>query len=253
MAPLIGVSTGFTEHGDYLGVAFSRPLEQLGAPSLIVPYLEDPGALIPHLDGLLLAGGRDLEPSLYGGQPHPTATSHSSLRDECELTLVRAAIDAGVPLLGICRGMQVINVALGGTLHPDHSELPPPADRHPGGDWDRWREVVSAHLAGRPGPEHPTHEVAIEPDSRLARIIGSALTVNSYHHQSLDRLGDGVAVAARAPDGVIEAIELRGASAQSIAVQWELQEEPDRRLFAAFVQAAAERASRLRTLARASG
>ncbi len=250
--PLIGISTGFTEHGDYLGIAFSRPLEELGAPSLVVPYLADPAALIPHLDGLLLAGGRDLEPSLYGGRAHHTATAHSTQRDASELALARAAIDAGLSLLGICRGMQVINVALGGTLHPDHSELPPPADEHPGGDWDRWSEVVRARLTGDPGPEHPGHDVATEPGSRPAEIVGPGLSVNSYHHQSIDRLGEGVAVAARAPDGVIEAIELPGAAAQSIAVQWELQEETDRRLFASFV-AVAERASRLRPLARASG
>lgn len=252
-APLIGVSTGFTEHGDYLGIAFSRPLEELGAPSLVVPYLADPSALIPYLDGLLLAGGRDLEPERYGGHPHPTATAHSALRDASELALARAALAHGVPLLGICRGMQVINVALGGTLHADHSELPAPADRHPGGDWDRWDDVVSARLAGRPGPGHPSHDVTTAPGTRLAEIVGPALHVNSYHHQSIDRLGDGVVAAARAPDGVVEAIEVPGAAAETIAVQWELQEEDDRRLLAAFVAAATERARSLRPVARVTG
>jgi len=146
-------------------------------------------------------------------------------------------------VLGICRGMQVINVALGGSLHPDHSVLPAPADRHRGGDWDIWEEVVKARLGKGPPVAHPSHEIVIAPDSRLAGALGAGATVNSYHHQSIATLGDGVVVAATAPDGVIEAIEVPAAAALCIGVQWEVQEEPSSPLLALFVEAAAERAA----------
>jgi putative glutamine amidotransferase len=239
--PLIGISCGFTDYGDYLGVAFSEPLERLGAIAVILPYSRRPTPLLARLDSVMLAGGRDIERGRFGASSHHTSTPHSPLRDDAELPLAREAIATGVPLIGICRGMQVINVALGGTLHPDHSVLEPPADRHPGGDWDTWDEVVRAHLEGTPMPEHPSHEIAIEPGTRLASVLGPIATVNSYHHQSIATLGDGVAVAAAAPDGVIEAIEVPAAPALCIGVQWELQEEPMSPLLELFVDASAER------------
>ena len=242
-APLIGISCGFTDYGDYLGVAFSAPIERLGGVPVILPYTERPMPLLARLDGLMLAGGRDIEPERFGGRRHPQATAHSPLRDEAELPLAEGAIAGAIPLLGICRGMQVINVALGGSLHPDHSVLPSPADRHRGGDWDLWEEVVKARLEGGPPPEHPLHEIVIAADSRLASALGGGATVNSYHHQSIATLGDGVVVAATATDGVIEAIEVPAASALCIGVQWELQEEPSSPLLALFVEAAAERAA----------
>lgn len=241
--PLIGVSCGFTDYGDYLGVAFSEPLERLGAVAVILPYTPRPSALLARLDGLMLAGGRDIEHARFGARRHPTSTAYSPLRDDAELPLAREAIAAGVPLLGVCRGMQVINVSLGGTLHPDHGVLEPPADRHPGGDWDKWEDVVKARLEGTPPPEHPSHPIYIEPGTRLASALGRSATVNSYHHQSIATLGDGVTVVADAPDGVIEAIEVPAAAALCIGVQWELQEEPASPVLAMFVEAAAERAA----------
>ena len=226
-APLIAVSTGFTDYGDYLGVVYSRPLARLGAAAVVVPYLETPAeraALLARVDALVLGVGRDLEPGRFGGAPHPTSTAHSPLRDAAELDLVRDALAAGVPVLGICRGMQVIDVALGGTLHADHSVLPAPGNGHPGGDWARWEEVVSAALRGAPAPEHPSHPIEIAPGSWLAAALGEAAVVNSYHHQSVATLGRGVRVTARAPDGVVEAIEVPGPSF-CLGVQWELQEE----------------------------
>ncbi|MGN6167278.1 MAG: gamma-glutamyl-gamma-aminobutyrate hydrolase family protein [Solirubrobacteraceae bacterium] len=242
-AALIGVSSGFTDYGDYLGVAFARPLERLGANVVTLPYAERPESLLPHLDGLLLAGGRDIEPARFGGVDHSTSTRHSPLRDQFELALAPAAISAGIPLLGICRGMQIVNVALGGTLELDHGLLPPPATAHPGGDWDRWREVVRATLGGWSKPEHPSHEVAIAPGSRLADALGDHAVVNSYHHQSLARLGRDLVVTARAPDGVVEAIELPRAASLCLAVQWEEQEHPGTPLFAMLVRAAHEHAA----------
>lgn len=241
-AALIGISAGFTDYGDYLGVAFSRPLEGRGAAAVLVPYSARPEELLARLDGLLLAGGRDIQPARFGGTPHPSATPYSPLRDQSELGLALAAISAGIPLLGICRGMQIINVALGGTLHLDHSLLPPPASRHPGGDWERWDEVVRARLGGWAPPPHPSHEIEVVPDSTLAGILGPRAVVNSYHHQSIAELGGGLVATARAPDGVVEAIELPGAASLCLGVQWEEQEQPDTPLLALLARAAQERA-----------
>lgn len=208
----------------------------------ILPYLDRAEEALARLDGLLLAVGRDLEPERFSGRPHPSSTLHSPLRDETELALARAAIPLAVPVLGVCRGMQVINVALGDSLHPDHSVLPAPARQHLGGDWVRWEKVVRARLAGTPPPPHPSHEVEIAPGSQLVRALGRHATVNSYHHQSIARLGDELTVTARAPDGVIEAIEVPGARTFCIGVQWELQEQPESPLFALLVHAAGQRA-----------
>lgn len=236
--PIIAVSTGFTDYGDYLGIAFSRPLERLDAVPVAVPYLRRPANVCSRVDGVLLAVGRDLEPAWFGGQEHPSSTLHSPLRDVAEMALARAALALGVPLLGICRGMQLINVVLGGTLHLDHSLLPDHAARHPGGDWERWERVVCSRLAGVPPPAHPEHEIEIAAGSLLARALGTSATVNSYHHQSIARLGDGVRVTARAPDGVVEAIEIPSAPAMCLGVQWELQEQPDSPVFGLLVDAA---------------
>jgi putative glutamine amidotransferase len=249
--PLIGVSTGFTDYGDYLGVAFTRPLVRLGAVPVVVPYIEDDdarGSLLKHLDGLLLGVGRDIEAWRFGATPHPSSTDGSPVRDETELALARAAIERGVPLLGICRGMQIINVALGGALHSDHSVLAPPANSHPGGDWERWGEVVQATLSDTTPPTHPSHPIETEPGSLIALALGPHAQVNSYHHQSLARLGAGVVATARAPDGVVEAIEVPAADAFCIGVQWELQESWEHgatgeRLFSLLVDAARERSS----------
>jgi gamma-glutamyl-gamma-aminobutyrate hydrolase PuuD len=225
--PLIGVSTGFTDYGDYLGIVFSRPLARLGSVPVVLPYAmaaPEREALLARVDGLVLGVGRDIEPARYGGDPHPRSTPVSPLRDAAEIALARDALRAGVPLLGICRGMQVINVALGGTLHADHDLLPRPARDHPGGDWDRWEQVVAAAIHDTPPPEHPTHPIEIADGSLLADALGREAVVNSYHHQSIAALGDGLRVSARAPDGVVEAIEAPDA-AFCLGVQWELQEE----------------------------
>jgi putative glutamine amidotransferase len=240
--PLIAVSAGFPAYGDYMGLAYGRPLEAVGAVAAQLPFHDDVERVLAVADGVLLGFGSDIDPRRYGGAPHAAMTAHSQRRDEFELALARAALGAGVPVLGICRGMQVLNVVRGGTLHADVAP-------HPGGDWDRWARVREAVLADATVPEHPGHELRVAPGSRLAAALGAERAwVNSYHHQAVAELGAGVVPVAWAEDGLVEAVELDG-DAWVLGVQWELQEtwkDDDRFLgvFDAFVSATARRGAR---------
>ena len=244
-APTIAVSAGFTDYGDYLGVALSRPLVAADAVPLLLPYLEDAGtraAALDRADGLLLGFGRDIAPARYGAGPHPALTAVSEHRDEFELALVHEALERDMPLLGICRGMQIVNVALGGTLYRDRAEYPPGARAHPGGDWERWDLVCAATLGAGPMPEHPSHPITVARGSRLYAALGERAVVNSYHHQAIADLGRDVEAVACADDGIVEAIELP-AFDFVVGVQWELQEawrdgQPGSAVFEAFVAAA---------------
>ncbi len=247
--PLIGVSQSFHDFGDYSGVGAQRPLLICGALPLTLPQLEE--AIEPalaQLDGLLLAGGRDIEPARYGQEPDPLLAATDPQRDRFELALVPAALEAGLPILGFCRGMQVLNVALGGTLVQD-VRLRERFRAHPSDPgWRAWKQMERSSLEQREIPPHPRHPIAIAPGSILARALDALeATVNSFHHQAVDRLGAGLTVTATAPDGVVEALELDGAPV--LGVQWELQEEwrIDRRFLRVFewlVRAAREHAAR---------
>jgi putative glutamine amidotransferase len=221
--PLIGISQSFHDFGDYGGVGVQRPVFAAGGMPVTLPQM--PGAAaaaINALDGLLLAPGRDIEPWRYGAEPSPLLAAVEPQRDEFELALVPAALERGIPILGMCRGVQVLNVALGGTLHQDVSLVAAGHATDPG--WTAWRATEKASLADEPPPPHPRHPITIAEDSLLARALGTtSVDVNSYHHQAADRLGDGLEAVAVAPDGVIEAVELTGRPV--LAVQWELQEE----------------------------
>ena len=224
--PAVAVSAGFTDYGDYLGVALSRPLVAAGAVPLLLPYLEHEAAraaALARADGLLLGFGRDIDPARYGAGPHPALTAVSAHRDAFELALVSEALARDLPVLGICRGMQIVNVAFGGTLYRDRSEYPPAARAHPGGDWARWDRVCAAALGAGAMPEHPSHPITMAPGSRLHAALGARATVNSYHHQAIADLGRDVEAVACADDGIVEAIELP-AYDFAVGVQWELQE-----------------------------
>ena len=247
--PLIGVSASLHDFGDYGGVGVQRPL--LAAGGIPLTLAQVPDALEPALealDGILLAPGRDIEPSRYGQERHPLLAATEPRRDAFELELVPLALDRGLPILGMCRGIQVLNVALGGTLAQDVSLVAAEHPSDPG--WKRWKAVEAASLDGGPMPTHPRHEIAIEPASILAEALGTdRIEVNSFHHQAIDRLGEGLAVVAASADGVPEAVELPGQPV--LAVQWELQEEArvDPRfqaVFDWFVQAARDQGRRAR-------
>lgn len=234
--PLIGVSCSFHDFGDYLGIGFHRPIALAGGLSVILPRLEESlDELLGLCDGILLAGGHDLDPSLYGQAPTPHLGPTDPHRDAFEIKLVLRALDRGLPVLGMCRGLQVINVALGGTLVQDLSLVPDwrehPSDR----GWTQWKQVEAASLRGDPLPAHPRHPIRIKPGSRLHQLLGvEEVEVDSFHHQAIDQIADGLRPVAWAPDGVIEAIEVEGG--YGLAVQWELQEEwrVDRRFLALF-------------------
>ena len=171
---------------------------------------------VSFLDGLVIAGGADVDPARYGEPAHPKTVALRPDRDETEFALVRAALDAGLPLLGVCRGMQVLNVVLGGTLIQHVPDVTGTSTHQPAvGQFGRTEvETVSG--------------------SAIAGILGVAATVSCSHHQAVDRLGDGLTITARSADGVVEAVELAGADFV-LGVQWHPEQDADVLLFKALV------------------
>jgi len=194
-----------------------------GLPLLLPPGDEAAEEILGHLDGVVFTGGGDIHPRRFGGDHHPHHYSICDERDECELRLIRAALEAELPTFTICRGTQVLNVALGGDLH---GHLP---------------DVVGDDVAHRESRDrHILHRVVVAPGSRLAEVLGTRdLEVASWHHQAVHRLGEGLRAVAWADDATVEALELEGAP-WLLAVQWhpelQLDQGPQRRLFAAFVE-----------------
>lgn len=246
--PVIGLSLGFHDFGDYTGVGFQRPVALAGAVPFVLPRLDGSflADALDACDGILLGGGRDIEPALYGDEPTEHLAPTEPRRDAFELELVRSALDRGLPVLGACRGIQILNVALGGSLVQDLRLRSPWAEHPADRGWNVWKQVERASLEEDDVvPPHPRHAIAVEPESRLHAALGVAeIEVNSFHHQALDHVADPLRVVARAPDGVVEAVELDG-DGYVLAVQWELQEEwrVDRRfleIFRQFVRAASD-------------
>jgi putative glutamine amidotransferase len=218
--PLVGVSTSEVRSpGDSKPVAQGEPprtelalgeryLEAVraagGMPVILAPVESASiDALLSHLDAVCLSGGPDLDPAAYGMRAHPELGPTEPELDRFELELARAAVARGLPVLGICRGMQVLNVALGGGLHQHLPDL--------GSELDHRQQRLSSE---------PSHRVRLERDSRLTKILGRRyVEVNSFHHQGLHALGRGLTVAGRAPDGLVEAIEAPGRRF-TFGVQW---------------------------------
>ncbi len=248
MKPLIGVTTSelrsssagtLRRHGEpphaemALGMTYLRAIEAAGGMPVVLPPLGDAAAFVERLDGICLSGGPDLDPDNYGAsERHAELGPTEPGLDAFELELARAADASGLPLLGICRGVQALNVARGGTLHqhlPGHRQTEPATAT--------------------------THTVHVEPGSRLARVVGTdILRVNSFHHQAVDALGHGLRAVAYAADGTVEAVEGgRDSYRLVLGVQWHAEgltsHGRHRALFEALVEAAAAPAAPLRRAA----
>ncbi|MGW7630330.1 gamma-glutamyl-gamma-aminobutyrate hydrolase family protein [Streptomyces griseoincarnatus] len=222
--PLIGIST-YAESGVRWGVwqldaallpaGYPRLVQRAGGLAAMLPpdAPEHAAAAVARLDGLVIAGGPDVEPVHYGAEPDPRTGPPARARDAWELALIRAALERGVPLLGICRGMQLLNVALGGTLvqHIDgHAEVPGVFGRHP---------------------------VKPVPGTRYAEAVPEETSVPTYHHQAADRLGTGLIPSAYAEDGTVEAVE-RPDGPWVVGVQWHPEMGEDERVVRALITAA---------------
>ncbi len=244
--PVIGVPTqtlqaidGIPEglpHSWVMNHRYFVALASVGALPWMVPLLEDAAtlrAMYEQLDGVFIAGGVDLCPSTYGAETHELCGRTDPARDRVELQFTRWAMEEGKPVFGICRGMQVINVAAGGTLHQDCAEFLPNSIKH---DYFPTAGFARDYLA---------HEVEVAPRTRLAGIFGAEeIQVNSMHHQGICRLAEGLTASAVASDGLIEALETSN-DRFVVGVQWhpEMLIDKDagtRRLFVAFIEAARE-------------
>lgn len=189
---------------------FATRIAEAGGLPVHLSYDTDVAAICEWLSGVVITGGQDVHPAFWGGDtsvvrdidPRTNPMVHDVARDEYEIALTRAAVDRGIPVLGVCRGLQVLNVALGGTLVPD---LPPGS---------------VTHLSPETAPTDGTvdHVVSFTPGSVAAELFGGDAITNSWHHQAVDRCGVGVVVTGRTGDGVVEAIEVPGHPV--LGVQW---------------------------------
>ncbi len=233
--PLVGVTTsitvGQTPERAYVNSAYLHAVQQAGGvPVLLPPQLSKASLerLVRGLDALLLTGGGDVDPATFGEEPHPTLYEVAPARDALETQVTLIALERKTPLLAICRGIQVLNVALGGSLHQDVATEPGTQIQH----------------SQKEAREQTTHKVTATPRSRLGRVLGAEdLEVNSFHHQVIKSLGRGLVPVAWAPDQLVEGVELDDDSQFVLGVQWHPEHlvgnsEPARRLFSALVTAA---------------
>ncbi len=192
-----------------------------GGTPVILPAVPGIADVLSRLDGLLLVGGGDLDPRRYGAVPHPKNARVNAARDDAETALLEEALRQRLPILGVCRGLQLLNVVLGGTLH-QHVPDVVGHERHSGGDG------VFAR-----------HDVHLNPRCVLARATGrTTLDVASLHHQAIDQVGDGLTACAWADDGLIEAVELEG-HPFTVGVQWHPEADEETGVFTALMAAAA--------------
>jgi putative glutamine amidotransferase len=248
--PLIAVTTSETRTNPFdqatdqadpprremvLGMKYLEAIGRAGALAVVVPPMPGPAipALLDRVDGVCLSGGPDIHPTVYGAEPHPELGPTEPRLDAFELALARAADERDMPILAVCRGMQVLNVARGGTLH---QHIP-----------DVVGDTVTHRQPGAPGD--PIHGVTVAAGSRLHEIVGRRhVQVNSFHHQAVDVLGERLTVTAHAGDGTVEAFESAG-SRFVVGVQWHAEclvdHDEQAALFTALVDACAERAAEI--------
>ena len=200
--PLIGITTDFKDKHNSIEEAYSKAVVKYGGLPVLIPTVEQQRTyladILNRVDGLLIPGSRDMDPGYYGEEPHPKLNPMSGERTEAEFMALEMAVEKDKPVLGICGGMQFINVFCDGTLHQDIQDL------------------IDKPVVHEKGALHP---VEIKKGSLLHKIIGKdEINVKSYHHQAVKRLGDDLIVSAVSPDGIIEGIESERYSL--FAVQW---------------------------------
>jgi putative glutamine amidotransferase len=207
--------------------SYVSSVQRTGAIALLLPVdPRAPAELVARIDALLLIGGADVEPAMYGARRDPATEATYPERDRFEIALLRGALERRIPVLGICRGMHVINVALGGTLMQD---LVDADGSHP-------------HRRSLGSLQGSEHEVVLEPGSLAAEAAGEQRhLVSCHHHQAIDRLGDGLVVSGRAADGVVEAVEAANGR-WLLGVQWHPEADQRSRLFSALHEAATSHA-----------
>ena len=244
--PIIGVPVNYTPPTENMSGLFVTSEKYAGvsmeisdgAPILIPAFGDTThfNSILNSIDGLLLTGGRaNIEPHHYGGPAFPNDEIIDPKRDQTVLPLVRGCVERGIPVFGICRGIQEINVAMGGTLHYRVHALPGKNDHR----MRRDTEIQEERFA-------PRHQISLTPDGYLCRLLGkSETTVNSLHAQSVDRVANGFVIEAISPDGVIEAIHMPNAKRFTVGVQWHAEwkaqeHELASKLFRAFGDAAHE-------------
>lgn len=238
MRPLIGIPCRIGTRVDkdvatnYNNKAYTDAVERAGGVPILIPVLQDFSTLatiFARIDGLLLSGGIDIHPAAYQEEPHPLLSKTNAHMDELELTLARMALEKDLPTLGICRGHQLLNVALGGSLYQDLGTQYPSAIRH--GNWDLPRNTLA-------------HQVRLQEDSRICKILGvTEVSVNSLHHQAIKIPGNGVQISGYAEDGVAEFMEVPEQSfmlaAQSHPEELHYDHPLWMKLFYAFIEACA--------------
>ncbi|AYV26872.1 gamma-glutamyl-gamma-aminobutyrate hydrolase family protein [Streptomyces sp. CJ_13] len=224
--PLIGISTYVEESTRYgvwdlpaalLPAGYHELVQAAGGAAVLLPP-DEPGRaaeVLSRVDGLVIAGGPDVDPVHYGAARDPRTGAPATVRDHWELALINAALEARMPLLGVCRGMQALNVALGGTLH----------------------QHIDGHV-DTPG-EMSWHPVRPVPGTRYARLVPEEAQVPTYHHQAVDRVGRDLVVSAHALDGTVEAVELPDPDRWVLGVQWHPERDKDTRVMASLIEACA--------------
>ena len=236
MRPLIGITAYaeeikwgvWADEAALVPLNYVRAVEKAGGRALIVPPSEDGlEETLGALDGLIFSGGGDLDPDLYGAEPHPETDEPREFRDQAELQLLEAALERDMPVLAVCRGSQLLNVARGGDLV---QHLP--------------EEVGHENHKYEPG-EFSDHDVRLDPESRVGGLLGEHAPVKSHHHQGYGRVGDGLREVAWADDGTVEALEDPGRRF-AVGVLWHPEEGEDLTLFRALVAEAAKYADERR-------
>ncbi|CAN5311531.1 gamma-glutamyl-gamma-aminobutyrate hydrolase family protein [soil metagenome] len=229
--PIIGLTTYLEQaqtgvwdvQASFLPKVYFEAVNKAGGIAVLLPPqpvdASIASAVIEGLDGLIITGGKDVDPARYGQTAHPETDEPRPDRDAWEDALLTAAIERELPFLGICRGAQMLNVALGGTLH---QHLP---------------EVVGSDRYNLGAGNFNDNEIHVHASSTLGTLVGGGLLGKSYHHQAIDQLADGLVVTARSDDGTIQAVELEGV-AFGVAVQWHPEQDDDIRLFEGLVEAA---------------